>query len=240
MPIPDLSRRHLETELMDAPGLEPGRHAHALRALARVNLLSLTAARVWSRVSRIAGNGTRTIRVLDVACGGGDVAVALAHRARRHGLPVEVHACDMSAFALEHARAHAEAKGVPVRFFRMDVVESDLPAGYDLVCSSLFLHHLSEPQAVAVLRNMASAGSSGVVQDLVRGRIGYALAVATLGLATRSDVARTDGERSVRAAFTVPEVRTMALDAALPNARVRRCWPQRIELAWQTDLGGRP
>jgi 2-polyprenyl-3-methyl-5-hydroxy-6-metoxy-1,4-benzoquinol methylase len=235
--LPDLSRRRVEPELMDAPGLEPERHASALRALARVNVLSLTAGRVWKRVTGLAGQGQTPVRVLDLACGGGDVAVAVARRARRSGLPVEVHGCDMSSVALGQAREHAERRGVSVRFFQLDVLEASIPTGFDLVCSSLFLHHLTEDQGEAVLRNMAEAGRSLLVQDLVRSRIGYALAVATLRAITRSDVARVDGQRSVRAAFTVPEVREMARRAGLAGARVNLCWPQTHELNWQARSG---
>ncbi len=237
MCLPDLSRRRAVPELMDSPNLEPERHASALRALARVNVLSLTAQRVWKRVAGLAANGQVPVRVLDLACGGGDVAVALARRARRSGLSVEVHGCDRSSFALDQARKHATQGGVPVRFFQLDVLEASIPKGFDLVCSSLFLHHLTEDQGEAVLRNMAAAGRNLLVQDLVRSRIGYALAVATLRATTRSDVARIDGERSVRSAFTVPEVREMARRAGLPGARVNRCWPQRLELTWQATSG---
>jgi 2-polyprenyl-3-methyl-5-hydroxy-6-metoxy-1,4-benzoquinol methylase len=238
--LPDLSHRRAAPELMDAPDLEPERHATALRALARVNVLSLTAERVWKRVTGLAGEGRMPVRVLDLACGGGDVAVAVAHRARRSGLPVEVHACDMSSVALGQARERADRRGVSVRFFQFDVLEAPIPKGFDLVCSSLFLHHLTEDQGEAVLRNMAEAGRSLLVQDLVRSRIGYALAVATLRAITRSEVARIDGERSVRAAFTVPEVREMARRAGLAGARVNRCWPQRLELVWSaTSVRGR-
>jgi SAM-dependent methyltransferase len=235
--LPDLSRRRAVPELMDSPDLEPERHASALRALARVNVLSLTAQRVWKRVEGLAATGHVPVRVLDLACGGGDVAVAVARRARRSGLSVEVHGCDRSSFALDQAREHAVQKGVPVRFFKLDVLDAPIPTGFDLICSSLFLHHLTADQGETVLRSMAVACRNLLVQDLVRSRFGYALAVVTLRATTRSDVARIDGERSVRSAFTVPEVREMARRAGLAGARVGRCWPQRLELTWQAPSG---
>ena len=223
---------------MDAEDLDPTRHVTALRALARVNRVSLVAAGVWregrhmSRISHDRGVGL-PLRLLDVACGGGDVMVDVASRAHRAGVPLAVHGCDSSPVALEHARREAERRGVEADFFARDVLAEGLPGGYDLVCSSLFHHHLSREDAVGLLRAMAEAGHRVLVQDLLRGTLGYVLAWSGLRLLSRSDVARVDGPRSVRAAFTLSEVRTMATEAGYVGAVVQRGWPERFILRWR-------
>ncbi len=229
--VPDVTRRSREAELMDQPDLDAGPHGQALRALARVNALSLATARVWRVVHRHA-LVTAPVRVLDLACGGGDVAVGIALRAARSGLPVEVHGCDRSPFAVSWARAHAERAGVVARFTELDVLAAPLPGGYDVVTCSLFLHHLSEQSAVRFLQAMAAAGREGLVQDLRRTRAGYALAWTALRILTRSEIARVDGLRSVRAAFTEPELRGLARDAGLPAPTVGVAWPERLVLRW--------
>lgn len=223
---------------MDAEDLDPTRHVTALRALARVNRVSLVAARVWRevlhmrRISHDRGVGL-PLRLLDVACGGGDVMVDVASRAHRAGVPLAVHGCDSSPVALEHARREAERRGVEADFFARDVLAEGLPGGYDLVCSSLFHHHLSREDAVGLLRAMAEAGHRVLVQDLLRGTLGYVLAWSGLRLLSRSEVARVDGPRSVRAAFTLSEVRTMATEAGYVGAVVQRGWPERFILRWR-------
>jgi SAM-dependent methyltransferase len=223
---------------MDAEDLDPTRHVTALRALARVNRVSLVAARVWRevlhmrRISHDRGVGL-PLRLLDVACGGGDVMVDVASRAHRAGVPLAVHGCDSSPVALEHARREAERRGVEADFFARDVLAEGLPGGYDLVCSSLFHHHLSREDAVGLLRAMAEAGHRVLVQDLLRGTLGYVLAWSGLRLLSRSDVARVDGPRSVRAAFTLSEVRIMAAEAGYVGAVVQRGWPERFILRWK-------
>lgn len=226
-----LGKRRLQPELMDDPALEPHRHARALRALRTVNLLSGTAARVWREVAALPRRG-RPLRVLDLACGGGDVAVSLKSRADAAGLPVEVHGCDRSAFALGHAREVAALAGVDVEFFPLDALADPLPGGYDLVCASLFLHHLTEDQAVSLLSAMSAGAGALLVLDLRRTWPGYLLAAATLHTLARSDVARVDGLRSVEGAFTLEEARELARRAGLRGARVRPCWPQRFALSW--------
>lgn len=234
-----LPRRRLLPELMDDPALEPGRHARALRALGTVNLLSGTAARIWREVRALPRPAGRALRVLDLACGGGDVAVALALRGARERIPVEVHGCDRSPFAVEHARASAEERGAPARFFELDVLEGPLPGGYDLMVSSLFLHHLTDADAVRFLRLAAGAAPALFLQDLRRTRLGWLLAVVTLHTVARSDVAQVDGVRSVAGAFTLDEVRALAREAGLEGARLTRCWPQRFALAWRREGVGR-
>ncbi len=238
MKLTYLHGRHREPELMDAEDLDSARHMKALRALARVNRVSLVAARVWrevlnlNRLSRDRG-GDQPVRLLDVACGGGDVMVDVARRAQRASVPLVVHGCDLSPVALEHARREAERRGVAVDFFVRDVVAEGLPGGYDLVCSSLFHHHLSHEDAVDLLRGMAEAGHRVLVQDLLRGALGSVLAWSGLRLLSRSDVARVDGPRSVRAAFTLSEVRAMAAEAGYVGAVVHRGWPERFILRWR-------
>lgn len=230
--LPDLRRRRRQPELMDDPALEAGRHLRALDALRTVNLLSGTAGRVWREILSTEPRG-RPLRVLDLACGGGDVAVAVKRRADAAGLPLEIHGCDRSEVALERARREAAARGAAVTFFQADVVSGPLPAGYDLLCSSLFLHHLPRPAAVAFLARMGAAAGAVFVQDLRRTAAGYALAFLTLHTVARSDVARVDGLRSVAGAFTLDEVEELARDAGLGGARLRGCWPQRFALSWR-------
>ena len=223
---------------MDAPDLDPERRVQALRALARVNRVSGVATRVLRDVMRLSrergGRGRdEPLRLLDVACGGGDVVVDVARRARSAGVPLEVHGCDVSPVALEHASRGAARWGLAANFFERDVLAEGLPGGYDLVCSSLFHHHLSHEEAVDLLMGMAAAGDCMLVQDLLRGTVGYVLAWSGLRLLSRSEVAHVDGPLSVRAAFSLPEIRTMAAEAGLAGAVIRHGWPERFILRWR-------
>lgn len=233
MILPDLARRVRLPELMDDPGLDPGEHRQALAALRRVAGVSRTGPRVWTAVLRVAAlRGRRPLRILDLACGGGDVVVELARRGAAAGLDLEVHGCDVSETALERARECAHGTGVQARFFRLDALADPIPGGYDLVATSLFLHHLDRATAVGFLSRLAAAAGSGIVQDLRRTRTGYVLAWAGLRLLSRSRVAWADGPRSVRAGFRRHELVAMAGEAGIPGARVATAWPQRLVLSW--------
>jgi 2-polyprenyl-3-methyl-5-hydroxy-6-metoxy-1,4-benzoquinol methylase len=222
---------------MDQPGLDPCRHVHALRRLARLNFWSGSAGILWPPLAALARRvHPRPLRVLDLATGGGDVPIRLWRRGLRAGLLLEVNGCDVSPVALEHARACARRAEAPVGFFPLDVLHDPIPHGYDAVVSSLFLHHLDEGQACALLRRMAEAARHLVlVNDLARGRAGLALAYLATRLLTASDVVHTDGPRSVRRAFTRAEVRALAERGGLHGATVSGRWPFRYLLAWSRE-----
>lgn len=214
---------------MDAPGLDPIEHRRALRGLARINRWSRSAAILWPVLRAVARRNARPIRVLDVATGAGDVPLALAKRASSANLPVAIEACDVSATALTHATEAAQGR---VRFFRHDVLAELLPGGFDLVTCSLFLHHLSERDAITLLRRMKAAGSVVAVNDLSRSRAGHLAVWAACRLLTRSPVVHFDGPASVRSAFTPDEAADLAEHAGLSGATVAKRWPCRFLLTW--------
>ncbi len=233
-PATDAANRCRRPELMDQPGLDTREHARALAGLRRINRVSRSAAMYWLEIARFAkDNPDRPLRILDLACGGGDVPIALALRARRSRIDLQIEGCDRSFAATEVAREQAALRGAPVRFFTLDVLEADIPSGFDVVISSLFLHHLAEPSAVALLERMARAAAKGIlINDLVRGPLEYALAWIGCRMLTFSPIVRHDGPVSVRAAFTIPEVRRLASQAGLDHIQLTRHWPGRFLLSW--------
>jgi hypothetical protein len=72
-----------------------------------------------------------------------------------------------------------------------------------------------------------------LVNDLCRSHWGLALAHFAGRVLTRSPVVRVDAVRSVRAAFTLAEVRALAAAAGLQGAQLARRWPARYLLSWQ-------
>jgi 2-polyprenyl-3-methyl-5-hydroxy-6-metoxy-1,4-benzoquinol methylase len=230
---PFASRRR-RAEIMDQPGLDRGAHSQALRGLRRINCLSASASILWPEIARLTRHAAgRTVRVLDVATGGGDVPIRLARRARRCGLDVPIDGCDISPTAVAFAATAADTAGVTVGFFPLDALTDPLPGGYDILACSLFLHHLSEEDAVRLLAAMAGAAQSAVlVNDLVRSRAGYCLAWAGCRVLSRCPVVHHDGPASVRSAFRFDEVRALAERAGLAGFRLERRWPGRFLLAW--------
>lgn len=232
-----LRRRARIPELMDAPDLDAKRHEAALRGLGRLNLWSRAAPALYRAVRpSLPPAGRPPWRLLDVACGGGDVPIRMARRAARDGRSLCVAACDFSPRAVDWARRRAAACGADVRFFVLDALRDPIPDGYDCITCSLFLHHLADDEATALLGRLAAAARRLLlVSDLRRCTSGYLLALLATRLLTHCEVVRVDGPRSVAAAFSLAEARGLARSAGLDGAVVRPVWPRRFLLSWSRD-----
>lgn len=235
-----LHERVLEGELMDAPDLAANLHHSALQGLQRVNRLSGTASILANQIVKLFGSGTNNLRILDLACGGGDVTIGLARQLQRAGISASIEGWDRSDTAIEFARARLsklsanEQSAATVAFRQCDVSQLDADGQYDVVMCTLFLHHLNRTEALDLLARMYRATRQVVlIDDLRRTWIGYRLAQLGCYLLTRSNIVHVDGPLSVRAAFTEPEVQELCREAGLPKPVITRHWPQRFLACWQ-------
>jgi SAM-dependent methyltransferase len=227
-------------ELMDDPELEEGLHLEALAGLASLNALSGSASILWKEIfAEVASSSTRPLSILDVATGGGDIPIDLYRRARAAKIELSINACDFSQRSVEFAQQRASAVGADVRFFKLDVIKEPLPAGFDVIISSLFFHHISNEEAVRLLRNMSQAASKLVlVNDLERSAVNLGLVWLGSRLLSRSPVVHFDGPASVKAAFRIEEVQEIAREAGLVEAHIERKFPSRFLLSWRKPPEG--
>jgi 2-polyprenyl-3-methyl-5-hydroxy-6-metoxy-1,4-benzoquinol methylase len=229
----DLSRRHRQPELMDAPDLPTARMIETLKGLRLVNAVTQSSRLMWPDLAAAARLHRGKLRVLDVACGGGDVLMTLSRWAAKALLDIELSGCDASPEAVSYARETAAGAGLPISFFELKVGRDPLPEGYDMIMSTLFLHHLDEEDAIGFLRETAAkARNRLVVQDLLRSRLSYWFARAGTRLLLLNDICRLDGRTSVEGAFTRDEARALAQAAGLKHAEIVPRFPFRYLIRW--------
>lgn len=230
-----LATRQLQSEQMDDPTLDRTAHRRALAGLRRINAWSGTAGYLGRAITRIATErGLTRPSVLDVACGGGDLAIQLSRQLHGSGIDAVVHGCDISSTAVEHATANAAAKrAIGCAFFQHDALREPLTSDYDIITTTLFLHHLREADAVAVLGSLkAAARHALLVDDLIRSRRGYWLAQLGCRVLSRSPIVHYDGPASVQGAYTLREVSDLAAEAGLEGVTLHRHWPERFLLTY--------
>ncbi len=233
---PDLKTRCRQPELMDDPAIDAESHRQALDGLARLNVFSRSSSLLWPHIRRLSNRlENRPIRLLDIACGGGDVAIGLWRKAERSKLELQITGCDISDTAIQHATARANAASAQIQFLRLDVLNDDIPTTYDIVTCSLFLHHLDEADANRLLQRMAGAAEHMLlINDLMRTKLAWWGAFLLGRLVTRSNVVHTDGPLSVQAAFTAEEALDLAKQAGLNAAVIEtHFWQQRFVLRFE-------
>ena len=223
---------------MDDPTLNSNTHRHALASLRRINWLSRSDRTVWKEILRQAraNSRERPLTILDIAAGGGDLAIRLASLAERDGISVTIDGCDISPTALSFATDQAAAAHRDnVRFFQCDALQQPFPQPkYDVVMCSLFLHHLNEADSILLLQRMKAAATQLIlVDDLRRTRLGYWLAWLGCRILTRCHVVHVDGPMSVEGAITSNEALNIAAKAGLSNTVLQHHWPQRFTISWR-------
>lgn len=118
--------------------------------------------------------------------------------------------------------------------FLQNAVTTPLPGTYDVVMTSLFLHHLPEEDAVTVLRRMkAAAARRVIVCDLARSRLNRLLVSIACHALSRSPIVYFDGPASVRSAFTRAEAHQLAAAAGMESAAVAPLYPCRWLMTWK-------
>ena len=228
-------QRDRQPEVMDQPGLDPAEHDRALQGLRRINAISRCVPGLFHQVERLASENPSTqLSVLELACGGGDTAIALAELAEKRALNISFQACDLNPEAVRLARRNVVRSDSSVDVFVADALNSSGSKQFDVVYCTLFVHHLDPPDVVRLLKGMAArARQLVIVDDLIRSRLGYSLAWIGTRLLTRSWVVHYDGPLSVKAAFTPEEILDLASQADLGDCVLERTWPERYRLCWR-------
>jgi 2-polyprenyl-3-methyl-5-hydroxy-6-metoxy-1,4-benzoquinol methylase len=161
-----------------------------------------------------------TLRVLDVATGGADIPRALARWARRRGRPLLVVASDVSeqfvAIAREQSAGSPEVTFVVADARRLPFA----PRAFHVSSCSLALHHMLWPEAREMFAELGRCASVGVVvNDIVRGWLGYYGAFVATRLGSRNHLTWHDGPLSVLRAYTKEEMLDLARGAGLRPLR---------------------
>ena len=197
--------RTVEPELLDSDCGTPEEIAGALADIRRVNRWFggiETSERLIRRV--VDQLALREVELLDVACGSGDVPLALAHRLERRGVRVRPTLLDRSAVHLPAVATAMVGDALDLPF---------PPQSFDVVSCSLFAHHL-EPATLQlfVCEALRVARVALVINDLLRSRLHLALLLAGRPL-FRSRMAWRDGVVSIRRAYTEQELRRLLAGA---------------------------
>lgn len=129
---------------------------------------------VRTRYIQRAVGGLEDKQVLDVGCGGGILAEALAERG------ATVTGIDLAEDVLEAARAHLAESGrsVDYRLIAAEDLAAEKPAAFDLVTCMEMLEHVPDPASVVqACATLVKSGGTVVFSTINRNAKAYALAI---------------------------------------------------------------
>jgi hypothetical protein len=218
--------RNLQTEAMDSPDLDPALRQQALAGLERLRRIFLRPGPLLDAMVRIlplpaAG---RTLRVVELGAGSGELSARLGRALERTGRRVEMVPTDRVA-----------AAGV----LAFDCTSSSGWMDADLFFSNLVLHHLAVDEIRLSLRMQGLHARCGSVHlDLVRTGFSYYITRLFLPLLRYPRIIQSDGLLSIQAAFTSAELRGLA-DEVCIGSEVQQIRPFRQILISPAAAPGR-
>jgi len=199
-------------EILDSDACPPLEAETSLRDLCRINRWFGGVTTTRKLIERVASaSGCKTLSVLEVAAGFGDVSKTAGRQLAHKGITLDV-------TDLDRVRNHLLCGNRAVVADALALPFCD--CSFDLVSCSLFAHHLEPAELASFAREALRVSRCAVlINDLVRHPLHLALVYAGFAV-MRSYVSRVDGLASVRRAYVPDEICQILSSVAEPRPRV--------------------
>jgi SAM-dependent methyltransferase len=231
-----LEHRSDKTELIDGPFVQRELLHRNLHELDILNRLAGGHAGTVGGIRRLVTEKSRTYHIVDLGCGSGDTLKHIAVWARAFGYKVRLTGVDRNRDAIDYlkekCRDYPEITGTVNDYH--DFISSS--AKIDVVVCSLFCHHLSDTELLALFGDMKRSVREGfIISDLHRNWIAYYGVKYLTRMMNGSLLSRVDGPVSVLRAFTSKELRSLLRNAHVTRYSVRWKWPFRYLVIARTS-----
>jgi len=228
--MPDFSMRSLLPEEMDEENVPIATTQQALCEIEFINkwlggynvILGALSHLRWSE---------RTITIMDIGSGGGDMLRKISTWAKKNNKSVRLIGIDRNAAMTEFA-AKRSTTFDNIEYITMSVFDSrllDIKA--DITMSSLFCHHFDNKELVNVVRNMNQlATQSMLINDLDRHWLAYYLIKVLTAVFSKNRLVKYDAPLSVARALNRKEWKGILQQAGIHNYSLRWMWAWRWQI----------
>jgi len=196
-------------EIMDDFSLEGEELREALDKIASINQLlggnKLTLQGIEQLLRET--SVTKTITILDVGCGNGDMLRMLSDYANKNNLKFELIGVDANAFTIEHARLLSR-EYITISYLCEDIFSKVFTeVKYDILLCTLTLHHFKNEDIESILDIFHKQATLGIViNDLHRSTLAYRLFQLVCWVFRLNRMSREDGLTSILRGFKKKEL----------------------------------
>ena len=222
--------RSEEEEIMDDLNYNGPILHDALDKLAKINQ--------WLGGNKVTINGLKKalkthvknepITIIDLGCGGGDILREISRFGNRNGYKFQLIGIDANQHTIDYAKTLS--KGYDnIDFKAIDIFSNDFEyLQYDLVLTTLFLHHFKEEELVSFLKPVSEKAKLGiVVNDLHRHKLAYYL-FKLLCTTIKNKTIVDDGLTSVLRGFKSQELENISQQLNV-NYHIQWKWAFRFQ-----------
>ena len=198
-----LGERSDQFEIMDDMAMEGPELRRTLDLLASINFWlggnALTRDGVEKMLNPLPKG--RTIRIVDLGCGNGDMLRKLHFFGKKKGYDFELLGIDANPASVAYAKELSSGMD-NVNFSTVNIFSSEFrEMDYDIAIATLFMHHFSDEEITKLMSELQEKSTIGVlINDLHRSELAYGL-FWIISLFFGNHVARNDGLVSIRKAF---------------------------------------
>lgn len=233
----DLKHRCAEDELMDDPSLSEVKLNEALKDISFVNK--------WLGGNGITVNAVRNIinqyptkkewTIADVGCGDGEMLRILSNYFKDSAVTFKFIGIDINEKGLQRAR-ELSTDFKNIRYKNIDILKiSEDHVTYDLLISTLTLHHIKEFEILNFLKGMLRRSHYGVIiNDLQRSPVAYRLFSIFSRIFIKSPIARNDGLISIASAFKRKDFKRYSQKLGLTTYKIT--WKWAFRYLWYIQL----
>ena len=229
--FPDLTHRSTQEEIMDDFSMEGDLLQRTLDRLAWINRWlggnQITLKGLNSLLKNIPAE--QEVTIVDLGCGNGDMLRVIADVARKKRQKVKLIGIDANKFTINYARQ--QSVNYPEISYLHDTIPSSVfsELTYDIVLSTLFFHHFTDEEILALLGEITTKAQIGVVvNDLHRNQWAIFL-FRLLTIFIPNPMVRADGVTSIMRGFKKSELQSLSSQLELQNTEINWRWAFRYQ-----------
>ncbi|MFN6944609.1 MAG: methyltransferase domain-containing protein [Cytophagaceae bacterium] len=171
------------------------------------------------------------ITIADVGCGGGDLLKLISLWAGKRGLDVSLTGIDANPDIIRYAEENTSAFP-EIHYMCKDIFSPEFSnETFDLITSTLFCHHFTDEQLIAMLQQFGKqARKAIVINDLHRHWFAYYSIKWITGVFSKSYMVKHDACVSVQRAFRRQELQRIIEAAGFSDYSIQWKWAFRFEI----------
>ncbi len=229
----NFSKRSFETELMDDFNCHGEVIEKTLKELAFINKFlggNQLSIEIFDKFMKENSRFT-THKLVDLGCGGGDMLVEMAKKAREKNYKVQFTGIDANPHIIDYAKKNC-AKYPEIDFQCKNILDTSfIEDNYDIAHSSLFFHHFSADELVGVLESLKIITKKIIIiNDLHRHYLAYHSIGLLTAIFSRSYMVKNDAKVSVARGFTKSELKLIFSQAGLTDCEIKWRWAFRWQI----------
>ena len=216
--------RSYQKELLDEDGIQTALLYRNLKELEIINTYLGGHSISLQGFKEIVTDRSKTYRLIDIGCGGGDSVKAIAKWAKDKQYKLHLTGIDLKQDCIDYAQNNC--KGLAGLNFACDDFRNAFSwdNSIDIVHASLFCHHFKEDDIVAFIKLCSTHKAVFIINDLERNPIAYYSIKLLTRLFSKSVLVKNDAPLSVRRGFKKKEWESIVSQAGIKHYAIKNRW----------------